>query len=236
MRLQTLLFFALAAGAFAQGDQPLKEADLLKQIDLFGASAQSGSSASPAQSSTRKASKPTKDADAEEATPTKGPTEITSTKEAAFDNKTRRAVFIGTVRVKDPQFTLTADKLTAILRDNDAAKAAGAASPAGSPARTKNGAPGASGLERAIAEGNVVIVQEKPGEDGGPAKRYVGKAERAEFEAATGEMTLTGWPQIQQGINTQIATEASTVMILNRDGRMKTEGGSKTVIQEKADE
>jgi len=46
---------------------------------------------------------------------------------------------------------------------------------------------------------------------------------------------LSGWPQIQQGINNQIATEEGTVMILNRSGRMQTVGASKTVIAESSE-
>jgi hypothetical protein len=46
------------------------------------------------------------------------------------------------------------------------------------------------------------------------------------------EATLTDWPQLQQGINNHISTEKTTVMVLNRDGRLNTTGGSKTVIVE----
>ncbi|MDP9292276.1 MAG: hypothetical protein M3O82_07930, partial [Verrucomicrobiota bacterium] len=46
----------------------------------------------------------------------KAPTEITAEKEATFDEKAHVAVFLGTVRIVDPQFTLTADKVTAFLK------------------------------------------------------------------------------------------------------------------------
>jgi len=203
-----ILCFTLAALGSASA-QKMQEKDLLNQIDQLGTA-----TPQPRTSPAGKAPKP-----GGTPAPQQGPTEITCTKEANFDNKSRRAVFIGTVKVKDPQFTLTSDKLVAILRDNTAAA----------------GAKKDSGLEKATADGNVIIIQDKPSEDGGPPKRYVGKAEHAEYDASTGDVTLTGWPQVQQGINNQVATEASTVMILNRDGRMKTIGGSKTVIQESAD-
>src|SRR6202042_1896869 len=65
-----------------------------------------------------------------------GPTEITATQEAQFDTKTRSGVFIGNVKVVDPQFTLTSNRLTVHLnRDEDG-----------------------GGLSEADAEGNVVIV------------------------------------------------------------------------------
>jgi hypothetical protein len=43
-------------------------------------------------------------------------------------------------------------------------------------------------------------------------------------------VTLSGWPEIQQGINRHIAANESTRMVLNRDGRATTEGASRTVI------
>lgn len=221
--------------ARAQEPRIGQESDLLNKIDSLDLTVAEGrSSLAPAavESSKKGAAK----ADAQQ----KGPTEITSTKEATFDNKTRQAIFTGDVRVKDPEFTITCGKLTAFLHDTTAGKAASpapntTASPAASPARANGGGSKGGGLERAVAEGKVIIIQDKPGENGGPPKRYVGKAERAEYDAATGDVKLTGWPQIQQGINTQIATEASTVMIMNRDGRMKTQGGSKVVIQEQTE-
>lgn len=149
------------------------------------------------------------------------PTEITASKETSFDEKTRVAVFVGDVTVTDAQFNLTCDRLTAHLRRPDAA-----ANPA-------QGAE-AGGLEKVVAEGHVLIVQEKPDAEG-KITRYVGKANRAEYNASTGDVKLTGWPQIQQGINNQVATEEGTIMILNRSGNLKTIGGSKTVIQESSD-
>jgi hypothetical protein len=43
-------------------------------------------------------------------------------------------------------------------------------------------------------------------------------------------ITLIGWPEVQQGINRHLASQESTRMILNRDGRATTEGPSRTVI------
>ena len=40
------------------------------------------------------------------------------------------------------------------------------------------------------------------------------------------------WPSIQQGINNQVATEESTIMILKNSGQSRTVGGSKTGISE----
>jgi len=163
----------------------------------------------------------------------KGPTEIVSTVEASFDQKTRKAIFIGDVHVKDPQFNLRCEKLTAFLKNEKSAP-----EPEAKPREDGSvvPSPGASGLEKAIVEGKVVIVAERPGEKEGETTRYVARSARADFDAKTGDMKLTGWPQVQQGINTHVATEADTVMIINRDGRMQTNGRSKTVIQEEPKE
>jgi lipopolysaccharide export system protein LptA len=169
----------------------------------------------------------------------KGPTEITATQEAQFDTKTRTGVFIGNVKVIDPQFTLTADRLTVHLnRDEDG-----------------------GGLNEADAQGNVVIVhvnQPKTTAPGQPAQTAsaptpaartastgptpvqaqqpptsTGKSDRALYEAKDGSITLTGWPQVTQGANTHIATAPGVKMVLFRDGRMQTYGSTRTLIEDR---
>ena len=105
----------------------------------------------------------------------------------------------------DPSFLLSADRLTVFLTADR------------------------SGIERAVAEGNVVIVQRAAGE-AEENKAAVGRAQRAEYLPADGRATLSGSPQIQQGINRHIATSPETRMILHRDGRASTVGPSRTVI------
>ena len=161
-------------------------------------------------------------------------TEITCTGETTFDTKAGMAVFIKEVKIKDPQFVLSADKLTAYLK-----KPPGGLLPEGNatptPSPTPSAHPGeaspASGLERAVAEGSVLITQERTDEKTGEITRYTGKGERAEYNAATGELTLSGWPQIQQGFNNQVATEEGTVMIMDKEGHLRTKGPSMTVIK-----
>ena len=130
-------------------------------------------------------------------------TEITAQKEATFNEKDNQAVFIGDVKVKDPAFLLSTDRLTVFLNKER------------------------SGIERAVADGNVVIVQQtsNPGEKGA-----IGRARQAVYVPSTGLVTLSGWPEVQQGINRHIATTPATRMVMNRDGRATTEGASKTVI------
>jgi lipopolysaccharide export system protein LptA len=180
-------------------------------------------------------------------TQSKGPTEITS-QETQFDGQSRTGVFIGSVKVIDPDFTMTTDKLTVHM------------------AKQEEG----GGLSSAEADGNVIIVHAneakntKAGADAGasatpapsptpttssaradppgpspsptpPLVLSTGRAQKAIYDAKDQSVTLIGWPQITQGINTHISTEEGTRMILYRDGRLKTFGGSRTIIQDKSE-
>lgn len=167
----------------------------------------------------------------------KGPTEITATQEAQFDTKTRTGVFIGNVKVVDPQFTMTADRLTVHLnKDEDG-----------------------GGLNEAVAQGNVVIIrvnQPKTPAQQAPAAgtptptariaansppaaqpqqppTSVGRSDNAVYEAKDGSVTLTGWPQVTQGGNTHVATAPGVRMVLYRDGRMQTYGSTRTLIEDR---
>jgi lipopolysaccharide transport protein LptA len=132
-------------------------------------------------------------------------TEITSKKQATFDNATSIAEFEGSVVVKDPQFTLFCDQLRVTLSKDR------------------------KGLQLVEAFGNVIIVQENT-DDAGKKTKATGRSGKAVYEPISGDVTLTTWPSVQHDINMQVATEESTVMILNRGGKMTTKGGSRTVI------
>ena len=177
--------------------------------------------------------------------PKKAPTEITAQGETTFEEKAHVAVFVGTVVVKDPQFNLTCDKLTAFLAKSGVSKGAETPPPqktSGRKAGSKSGKQPAEssnstgGLDHALAEGNVTVVQDKKDEATGEITHYVGKGATGEYDAHTGDMKLTGWPQIQQGLNNQVATSERTIMIINRDGRLKTIGPSKSVIVDQNDD
>ncbi len=256
MTHQPLIFLCAAAllcpAVLAQ--KPLSESELLKQIEsLTPASAAAGAKArdagngvatqlfdpdAPALKNGKggKAEKP-KEKKA------KGPTEITA-EEATFEQKANLAVFIGNVIVKDPEFNVACDKLTAHLKNEQKpAPVNGApAAPVPKPATPAPDQPAekkkSGGLEKAIAESTsdrrVVITQDKTEADNTVTKS-VGTADKATYDAVTGDIVLTGTPEVQQGINRVIATSPNTVMILNRDGRMKAIGPHKTIIVDKVD-
>lgn len=139
-------------------------------------------------------------------------TEITAKKQATFDNAANLAEFEGSVVVQDPQFTLYCDKLRVTLNKNR------------------------KGLQLAEAMGNVIIVQNNKDEASGKVIKSVGRAGKAVYDPTTGDITLTISPSVQHDQNMQIATEESTIMILNRNGRSHTTGGSKTVLIETAEQ
>lgn len=137
--------------------------------------------------------------------PSTGRTVIESDDGASFENTSNSADFTGHVTVKDAQFDLSCDKLHVTLRSDR------------------------KGLEKVVATGHVVIVQEKRN-DRGDVVKSIGKCGKATYDAVTGDVTMEEWPQIQQGINNQVATQQNTVMILNAKGRSRTIGGQRTMI------
>jgi lipopolysaccharide export system protein LptA len=191
----------------------------------------------------------------------KGPTDITARDQAQFDSRDRTAVFYGNVKVVDPQFTMTADKLTAYmnkdeegggLRQADAEgnviivhinqpKTAPAPGPDGQPVPGNSPAPGASPGQSPVAAPSATPIPNggTPPANGAPTPaqtpvRSVSKSERAVYVTKDGTITLTGWPQVTQGVNTHISTEPGVKMIIYNDGRLQTFGSTRTVIQDRS--
>ena len=130
--------------------------------------------------------------------------------EASFDTEKRIGVFTGHVRVFDPRFNIQSDKLTVFIHKEEG-----------------------EGLEKAIAEGNVGVVRDKPDPKGGPPSKAVGLSEKAVYTSSDGNVELTGSPRVQQGLDTHVATSPDTVMVLNQNGHLTTHGPSRTEIRQK---
>jgi lipopolysaccharide export system protein LptA len=220
--LVAIILSLLLPAARSQAPKPLTEGDLFKSIDQLN--------------SEPLTPKPVLEPTAPKKDKTEGQTEITADA-AEFNNKTHIAIFIGHVIVKNPEFNVVCDKLTAYLKHDDTPAAADKkpVSPAtpkpidpAKPADPATPTPKKGGLERAIAEmqdgGKVIITQDKKEADG-TITHSIAKSERANYNAITGEITLTGWPDVKQGVNSSIAVEEGTVMIMTRDGKMRTEKG-----------
>jgi lipopolysaccharide transport protein LptA len=129
--------------------------------------------------------------------------------EAFFDTKNSVGIFKGHVIVNDPRFNIQADKLTVNMAKGEA-----------------------RGLEKAVAEGNVGVVRDTPGENGGPPTRAVGRSDRAVYTTADGNVELSGTPRVQSGLNTHVATSPDTVMLINQSGQLTTKGPSRTEIRQ----
>lgn len=132
-----------------------------------------------------------------------------------FDSAKSIGVFTGHIIVTDPRFQIQGDKLTIYMSSKQS-----------------------EGLDRAVVEGNVGVVRERPATEGAEASRMVGRSDHAVYTAKNGNFELTGNPRVQQGLNTHVATSPETVMILNENGQLQTTGPSRTEIrqQPKAEE
>jgi lipopolysaccharide transport protein LptA len=133
--------------------------------------------------------------------------------EAFFDSNKNKGIFTGHVKVIDPRFNLQSEKLTIFV------------------SKGQN-----QGLERAVAEGNVAVVRDRPDPNGGPPSRAVGRADTATYIAATGDVELKGEPRVQEGLNTHVAASPDTVMIINQNGQLTTHGPSRTEIRQQPQE
>ena len=142
--------------------------------------------------------------------PTNGPvtTEIYAD-DAFFDSSKNVGIFSGHVKVADPRFTLQSEKLTVYITKGEN-----------------------QGLEKAVAEGNVAVVRDRPDPNGGTPTRAVGRSDQATYIASTGNVELRGTPRVQEGVNTHIATSSETVMIVNQNGQLTTHGPSRTEIRQ----
>jgi lipopolysaccharide transport protein LptA len=133
--------------------------------------------------------------------------------EAFFDSTKNMGIFSGRVRVTDPRFNLQSDKLTVFIT------------------KGQN-----QGLEKAIAEGNVGLVRDRPDPNGGAPTRAIGRADKAIYTAATGDVELRGTPRVQEGANMHVATSPDTVMIINQNSQLSTHGPSRTEIHQQPKE
>src|SRR5258707_14469826 len=78
--------------------------------------------------------------------------------EAFFDSTKNVGIFSGRVKVVDPRFNLQSDKLTVFITKGEN-----------------------QSLEKAVAEGNVGLVRERPNPSGGPSTLPVGPADKGTY-------------------------------------------------------
>jgi lipopolysaccharide transport protein LptA len=134
--------------------------------------------------------------------------------EAFFDSTKNMGIFTGRVKVIDPRFNLQSEKLTVFIT------------------KGQN-----QSLEKAIAEGNVGLVRDRPDPKGGPPTRAVGRADKATYTASTGDVELIGTPRVQEGPNLHVATSPDTVMVIGQNSQLRTHGPSRTqIVQQPTEE
>src|SRR6516164_6219348 len=127
--------------------------------------------------------------------------------EAFFDSTKNMGIFTGRVKVLDPRFNLQSDKLTVFITKGEN-----------------------QSLEKAVAEGNVGLVRDRPAANGGLPTRAVGRCDKATYTAATGDVELIGTPRVQEGPNLHVATSPDTVMVISQNSQLRTHGPSRTEI------
>src|SRR5881398_1866834 len=127
--------------------------------------------------------------------------------EAFFDSTKNIGIFSGRVKVVDPRFNLQSDKLTVLITKGEN-----------------------QSLEKAVAEGNVGLIRDRPAANGSPPTRAIGRSDKATYTASTGDVELVGTPRVQEGPNMHVATSPDTVMVIGQNSQLRTHGPSRTEI------
>jgi len=127
--------------------------------------------------------------------------------EAFFDSTKNVGIFSGRVKVVDPRFNLQSDKLTVFITKGENQT-----------------------MEKAIAEGHVGLIRDRPAANGAPPTRAVGRSDKATYTASTGDVELVGTPRVQEGPNMHVATSPDTVMVISQNSQLRTHGPSRTEI------
>ena len=116
--------------------------------------------------------------------------------EAFFDSTKNMGIFSGRVKVLDPRFNLQSDKLTVFITKGEN-----------------------QSLEKAVAEGNVGLIRDRPAANGSPPTRAIGRSDKATYTASNGDVELVGTPRVQEGPNMHVATSPDTVMVISQNPR-----------------
>lgn len=147
---------------------------------------------------------------------------------ADFDPSTGIYIYIGNVKARHPDFYIQCQQLEVYME-----KMESEGGPKKAPAKKLDPVRGANGegdddppIIKAIATGPMVMI-EKRSEEGDIQQ---GRCRRLVYEKSTGKITLSDNPQVQRGNILQIAADPGTTMVFDKNGRMNTNGNSRTVI------
>ena len=127
---------------------------------------------------------------------------ISAIKQTDFDIGSSRMEFSGDVQIKSPRFAMRCDRFIVHLK--------------------KDG----SGISYGEGIGNVFIRMRSEGKPSG----HEGFARKAIYLPEEGKLTLSGWPKIREQQKEHVAATEQTKMVLYTDGRVKTLGRNRTII------
>lgn len=157
------------------------------------------------------------------------PTIIIESDRSDFDLNTAVFIYSGHVRARHPDFYIECEELEVHMVKEDGVQAKKGQAPAPqNPLLNKNDKKDdkAPPIKKAIARGPMVIIEKRSLE--GDIQQ--GRCKRLDYDGATKEITLSDYPQVQKGNVLHIATTADTVMIFDKEGRLRTNGRPRTVI------
>jgi lipopolysaccharide export system protein LptA len=160
---------------------------------------------------------------------TANPTAIIEADNSVFDLKTSVFIYTGHVRARHPDFYIECEELEVHMVKQEESKGGPKPAPkvANDPilidGKKKSEAPP---IKKAIARGPMVTI-EKRSEQGDVQQ---GKCRRLDYDGATGDITLSDYPQVQRGNVLQIATQSDTTMVFKKSGKFITNGRPRTVI------
>ena len=136
--------------------------------------------------------------------------------ESQFDANSNIVTFEGNVELDNHDFDLTCDTLEVYMPKKEEGQVA--ANPAEDAAK--------GGIDKAIARGYVVIEKLKP--DG---TLQVAIARRAVYDAVTGNIVLTDFPQLQDGPNLiKGKTEATRIYLRPNSGEYDVKGPANYIL------
>jgi len=134
--------------------------------------------------------------------PASGKIDITSDRQADYDQVNNKVIFTGKVELNSATIRLRAERVEVFMKT------------------------GGGGMERVEASGHILMRTQDTAN--GPGQ--MASAGRASYNLKSGEIVLADWPKIQETGKSHISTDPSTKMVMFTDGRLRTEGPNRTII------
>jgi len=161
------------------------------------------------------------------------PTIIVEADRSDFDLNQAIFIYSGHVRARHPDFYIECEELEVHMIQEETAKGNKGEPKKALPTlttttTTKDGkkADKTPPIKKAIARGPMVII-EKRSLDG---EVQQGRCKRMDYDGATGNITLSDFPQVQKGNVLHSAITADTTMVFDKEGRLHTNGRPRTTI------